>query len=242
MFSLQTGLLTYLFSDVKGIPAAILSVGSILFVVFIAYFLGSINSAIIVSKGLFGDDVRLHGSGNPGLTNMLRTFGAKAALLTLFGDIIKNVLSIFIAGLLFGFHYIGGISVSEYCYVAGLFAIIGHVFPVYYKFKGGKGVLSTAVMVLFLSPIAFLILFALFALIVYLSRYVSLGSVVSAILYPVLLHGYFAVVFGSYMPALTAFTAIAVAILVVYCHRKNLQRISDKTENKLSFGKKKDDE
>ena len=195
MFSLQTGLLAYLFSDVTGAPAVILSLGSVLFIIAVAYFLGSINSAIITSKILFHDDVRRHGSGNPGLTNMLRTFGGKAALFTLIGDMMKSILSIFIAGLLFGFQYVKGISVSEYCYIAGLFAIIGHIFPVYYKFKGGKGVLSTAVMVLFLSPIAFLILFSIFAIIVLASKYVSLGSVVAAILYPVLLHGYFSVLF-----------------------------------------------
>lgn len=206
----------------------------------ISYLLGSINSAIIFSKAVYHDDIRKHGSGNPGLTNMLRTFGLGAAGLTLLGDFLKTALSIFIAGVLFGFYYVGGVSVGDgLCYIAGLFAVIGHIAPVYYKFKGGKGVLSTAVMVAILAPIPFAILIALFIIIVAVSKYVSLGSVVAAILFPVVLNGYFTVVFdkGS-TPGLAAFASIVIAILVVYCHRGNLQRISDRTERKISFRKK----
>ncbi len=236
MFNLNEGLLSFIFED--GIPGLMLF-GSLFLVLMASYLLGSINSAILVSKTLYKEDIRTKGSGNAGMTNMLRTYGGKAALLTLSGDLLKTVLSIFLAGFVFGFAYVRGISVQGYCYFAGLFAVIGHIFPLYYRFKGGKGVLATSTMALMLSPIPFLILFALFAAIVAMSKYVSLGSVCVAVLYPVVMSGTFAVMFGgSPMPAETAIATIVLAILIVWCHRKNLERISNRTENKLSFKKK----
>lgn len=207
-----------------------------------AYLLGSINSAIIISRTLYGDDIRKHGSGNAGLTNMLRTYGKGAAVLTLIGDLMKTAMAIFISGFLFGFNYVAGLSTGDgMCYIAGMFAVIGHIAPIYHKFKGGKGVLATATMALILTPIPFLILFAIFVVVVAISKYVSLGSVITAILYPVLLHGTFAVVFPkaqSPLPGLAALASILIAIIVVWCHRENLQRIMDRTERKLSFKKK----
>jgi len=211
-------------------------------VVIVSYLLGSINSAIIISKCMYHDDIRKHGSGNPGLTNMMRTYGKGAAGLTLIGDLSKTVISILFAGLLFGMNYVGGVSTGDgMCYVAGLFTVIGHIAPIYYKFKGGKGVLATAVTALMLAPVPFLILFALFAAIVAISGYVSLGSITCVSLLPVVLHGYFAVVFSKVanpLPGLAALSTIIIAILVVFCHRENIQRISNKTERKFSFKKK----
>lgn len=205
----------------------------------VAYLLGSINSAIIISKMFYGDDIRKHGSGNAGTTNMLRTYGKKAALFTLIFDMLKTVLAIGFAGFLFGFQYVGWISVSSFCYVAGLFAVLGHIFPIYYKGKGGKGVLCAATMALILSPIVFVILLAIFVIIVSLTKYVSLGSVVSVGLYVVALRGYIAVVFeGKQMDGLIALSAVILAVLIIYCHRGNLKRIMDRTENQISFKKK----
>ena len=203
-----------------------------------SYLLGSINSAIIISKVLYRDDIRKHGSGNAGMTNMQRTYGNGAAGLTLLGDLLKTVIAISIAGVCFGFGYIFGLSTNGYCYVAGLFAVIGHVFPVYYGFKGGKGVLSTATMALVLTPWIFLILFALFVAIVAMSKYISLGSV--AVLYPVVISGAFSVVFGLPLSLEIALSTILLAILIVICHLGNLKRISDRTERKFSFKKKKE--
>ena len=248
MFKLNEGLLAYLFRNSTEYTNSyyIWYLAFALITIAAAYFLGSINSAIIVSKTLYRDDVRKHGSGNPGLTNMLRTYGKGGAGLTLLGDMLKTVLAIFISGILFGFNYVGGLSTGEgFCYIAGLFAVIGHIFPIYYKFKGGKGVLSTATMVLVLTPVPFLILFLIFFAIVASSKYVSLGSVVSAVLYPVVLHGYFVFIFSNTdksLPGLAALSAVTIAILVVWCHRGNLQRISDRTERKISFKKKTKDE
>ena len=246
MFNLNSGLLYYLFFGEQPKLDQKLYIlfyfASIILVIASSYLLGSINSAIIISKAVYKDDVRKHGSGNAGMTNMLRTYGKGAAGLTLLGDVMKTVIAIFIAGILFGYNYVGGISAGEgVCYIAGFFVVVGHIFPCFYKFKGGKGVLATATMALILSPIPFLILFLLFVGVVATSKYVSLGSVTVAVLYPVVLHGYFEFVFAKVnlsTPGYASLTTILLAIMIVYCHRANLQRISQKTEHKLSFKKK----
>ena len=151
----------------------------------VSYLFGSLSSAIIVSKALYKEDIRSHGSGNAGLTNMLRTYGKKAGALTLLGDMLKTALAILFTALLFGFEYKNGISLSGFCYLSGLCAVLGHVYPIFYGFKGGKGVLVTATMALVLTPACFAILFTLFVIILIISRYVSLGSIVVASLFPV---------------------------------------------------------
>lgn len=247
-YSLNRGLLVYIFEGLTDVDHTRYIITYALFVVITmvsSYLLGSINSAIIVSKTLYRDDIRKHGSGNAGLTNMLRTYGKGAAGLTLLGDVMKTVLAIFIAAVFFGFNYIGGISDSDgYCYMAGMFAVFGHVFPVFYQFKGGKGVLATATMALVLTPIPFLIVFAVFALLVGTTKYVSLGSVTGVILYPVVVNAYFNIALSGQTPGIVSLSTIIIAILIVWCHRENLKRISDRTERKLSFGskKKKDDD
>ena len=238
-YHINTGLYAALVPLVSPTVAVILYAACMLVTIAAAYLLGSVNSAIIVSKHLFGDDIRRHGSGNAGLTNMLRTYGGKAAVLTLIGDMLKAVLSIVIAGLLFGFCYVRGISVSDGTFLAALFAAIGHIFPVYYKFKGGKGVLVTATAALVLSPIPFAILFLCFALVLTLTHYVSLSSVTVGVLYPVALYTYMKICFPAVpMPGLMSLSAITLAILIVYCHRENLKRIGNRTERTFSFRKK----
>lgn len=238
------GLIAYIFSNPfeKAWYFYLTYVGFVLMLIVGAYLFGSINSSIIISKVLYRDDIRKHGSGNAGMTNMLRTYGKGAAGLTLLGDMLKTGLAILLGAILFGFNYAGGISMGDgMCYVAGLFAVIGHIFPIYYGFKGGKGVLATATMALILSPLPFAILLVLFIIIVWISKYVSLGSVTVAILYPIMLHGFFTVMFSDVqytMPGLVAFSTIALAIIIVWCHRGNLDRISKGTERKISFKKK----
>lgn len=236
--NLNEGLLVHVFGQQMPIIAYFLSIFAVLL---ISYLLGSVNSAIFFSKLVYKEDIRTKGSGNGGMTNMLRTYGGKAALLTLAGDLGKTVISILIAGLIFGFRYVGGVSVSGECYFAGLFAVLGHIFPLYYKFKGGKGVLVTSTMALILSPIPFIILFGVFAAIFAMSHYVSLGSVSVAVLYPVVMHGYFAVLFEIPMDGLIALATIVLACLIVWCHRGNLKRISERTEKKTYLRKKKHD-
>ncbi len=237
---LQDGLYTTLV--LSGLDTATLGILYVLFAVIvgaIGYLLGSINTSIVTSKLIYHEDIRSHGSGNAGMTNMLRTYGGKAALMTLAGDLLKTVFAVLIGGLFLGLGYVGGISTGVGGYIGAFFAILGHVFPVYYKFKGGKGVLATATMALVLTPVPFIILFALFALIVWLSRYVSLGSICAAVLYPVLVNGYFEFVFPTVkIHPIVALITILIAILVVWCHRSNIVRISNQTESKLSFSKK----
>ena len=238
MFNLNEGLLAYLFPN--GMHP-IIPFGCLFVVLCASYLLGSINSAILISKVIYKDDIRTHGSGNGGMTNMLRTFGGKAALMTLAGDLGKTAVSILLAGFVFGFGYVGGVSVSEFCYFAGLFAVIGHVFPIYYRFKGGKGVLVTSTMALILTPVPFIILFCIFVCIFLMSHYVSLASVSVAVLYPVVLHGTFVVMFESPMPGLISLATILLACMIVWCHRENLKRIGERTERKTYLRKKKDD-
>ena len=233
---------------------ALIAIGFTLASILVGYLLGSVNSAIVVSRLLHGEDIRTHGSGNAGLTNMLRTYGLGAAGLTLLGDFLKTAISVFIGGVLGGFCYVGGISMGglssdiPLAYIAGFFSIIGHIWPIYYKFKGGKGVLCTAVLALILTPIEFAILIALFILIVATTKYVSLGSVTVGVLYPVVVSGHIKVLmsFNSAIPGqngIMALITIVIAILIVYCHRENLKRISEGTERRISIGgKKKKDE
>ena len=247
---LQKGLMPTLHFKSEALTIAF-PIAATLLIIAVSYLLGSINSAIIISKLVYQDDVRKYGSGNPGTTNMLRAFGKKAAFLTLIGDMLKTAISILFAALIFGFQYVGGVSTGDgMCYVAGLFAILGHVFPIYYKFNGGKGVLCTATMALILSPIAFLLVLLVFIATVAWTKYVSLGSVFGGVLYPVVLHGYFNYLGALINPKIAegqvpflqngmiSLVSIIAAILIVWCHRANLQRISDRTENKISFKKK----
>ena len=235
------GLIHYIDFTGAADPAARATLVQMLFVlisIVCAYLLGSINSAIIVSRVLYKDDIRKHGSGNAGLTNTLRTYGKRAAILTLVGDMAKTALSILIAGLLLGMNYKFGMSYNEgWCYLAALASVVGHIFPIYYGFKGGKGVLSTATAALILTPIIFLILLAVFVAVVAMSKYVSLGSVSVAVLYPVAVSAQVKLCFTA-MHGLMAVPVIALALLIVWCHRENLKRISDRTERKLSFKKK----
>lgn len=204
-----------------------------------AYLLGSINSAILISKVIYHDDIRKHGSGNAGLTNMLRTYGKGAAGLTLLGDMLKTAIAIFICGILMGFFYVKGISAYfGWCYVAAVFAVLGHIFPIYYGGKGGKGVLVTITAALILSPIPAAIFLAIFVLIVAITKYVSLGSVTGALLYPVIVTVYIRVV-GNAEPHFIHLTSIMIlAVLILWCHRENLKRIGERTERKISFRKK----
>ncbi len=204
-----------------------------------SYLLGSINTSILVSKCFYKKDIRQFGSGNAGLTNMFRTFGAKAALCTLIGDILKTVISVLVAALFFGFWYFCGISVQFMPYFAGLFAVLGHIFPVFYRFKGGKGVLSTAAMVAVLAPLCFLALFLIFVVIVAISKYVSLGSCCAAFIFPLAVYGQQAILFGGLTEPGTLAASMILAILVIWCHRGNLKRIYEGNERKLSFGSKR---
>ena len=185
-------------------------------VALVAYLIGSINFAIIFSKKFAGFDVREKGSKNAGTTNVLRTVGKKAAVLTLICDILKGVVSVLLAMLA---AYIWKETDAEVLkYLAGLFAIIGHTWPVYYGFKGGKGV-ATSLGVLLMVNAQIGVICLVFALIIMIAtRWVSLGSILAAILFPILTvfmtDNFWAKVIS-----------ILIGLLVVFNHRSNIKRL-----------------
>lgn len=200
----------------------------------IAYLIGSINFSIILSKRMAGFDIREKGSGNAGTTNMLRAVGKKAAVITLICDILKGVVSILIAVLA------GKIVKNlELVQLAGIFVIIGHTFPVFFKFKGGKGI-ATALGVLLMINWQIGLICLIFALVLMaLTKMVSVGSIAAAILFPILVafidQNYIVQTSNSNWSYLVF--SIIVALLVIFNHRANVQRILNGTENRLSFKK-----
>ena len=202
-----------------------------------AYLLGSIDTGILVSKYLYHDDVRNYGSGAAGMTNMLRTFGKKAAALTAFGDVLKGALAVCIGRWLFGYLPAGG-AVSPYLgvYLAAILATIGHLKPLYFGFKGGKGVLVAGGAILAIQPVLLPFLAIIFLVCLIPTGMVSLGSVAMAALYPVL-----TIIYGS-LQGYAAGDMLVCAIgsgfmsgMVIYMHRANIQRIREGKEYR--FGK-----
>lgn len=221
--------------SLDGTPFAMLLAGLTLFTIALSYLLGSLNFAVIISKIGYGEDIREHGSGNGGMTNMLRTYGKGAAGLTLLGDAMKTAISVTVGCALLGMFY-GG-------YLAGFFCMMGHMFPIYYRFKGGKGVVTVATMALLLNPLVFAVLLLVFIIIVAFTKYVSLGSVMSVMLYPVFLNRLDAILMPYYLannvvPGTDTIFAVLIALCVVFMHRANIKRLLSGTESKISFGKK----
>ncbi len=212
-----------------------------------AYLLGSLNSAVLVSRLIYREDIRTKGSGNAGLTNMYRIYGKRAAAFTLLGDILKTALSILVAGLLCGFGYRLALSFSPACYLAAIFCVIGHIKPVFYGFRGGKGVLCTAVSILILCPPVFLVLLIAFILIVWFTKYISLGSIVVAALLPIALQGYMqAFIFtedpDAFFEGGIVLLGLVFTLIVIICHRANIGRLWRHEENKFSFHSSKSHE
>lgn len=196
----------------------------------IAYFLGSLNFAVIISKVKFHEDIRKYGSGNAGMTNMLRTYGKAAAAFTLLGDAAKAAVSVMIGTLLCG---------EAGAYIAGLCCVIGHSFPIYYGFKGGKGIVVTAMTILCLDWLAFVILFAIFVLLVATTKYLSLGSIIGMLLYPLMLNRLYPFTHGGMSEgAVPAIVSLLNAALVIWLHRENIKRLMQGKENKFSLKKK----
>lgn len=196
----------------------------------IAYLIGSINFSVIISTRMAGFDLREKGSGNAGTTNVLRTVGKKAAAITLICDILKGVISILIAKLIGNiWQDLDGALLVQ---LAGIFVVIGHTFPIFFKFKGGKGVATSLGVLLTLNWQIGLICLVFALVLIALTRMVSVGSIAAAILYPVLTifisQNY--IVPGSYI-----ISSIILAVLIVFNHRSNVKRLLTGTENKISF-------
>lgn len=205
--------------------------------VIVPYMLCSVNTAIIVTRIKSGEDIRKLGSGNAGLTNTLRTQGKVAAAFVLLGDVAKGVLSIIAVWL--SFKLMCGIELHDaqsgyswVLYAAGVSAILGHVYPLYYGFKGGKGVLVTVSVLFAIDWIPAAILLGIFALIVAISRYVSLGSCIAAFCYPITV-----MIFGLVEKNVCVWADVAlsalIALIIILMHRANIKRLINHTEKKL---------
>ena len=200
----------------------------------IAYLIGSINFSVILSKKMAGFDVREKGSGNAGTTNMLRSVGKKAAALTLICDVLKGVVAILIA------MFIGWAfkieNQSLLVQIAGIAVVLGHTFPIFFGFKGGKGV-ATSLGILIMSNWQIGLICLVFGvLLIALTRMVSLGSCAAAVLFPVLTlfitDNYIVSQGSGYL-----IYSIILAVIVLFNHRSNIKRIMSGTENRISFKK-----
>ncbi len=242
----QWTLVSYLIEtlNVAGTAAATaITIGGVLLCIVVPYLLGSVNFGLIISNKKYHDDIRTHGSGNAGTTNMLRTYGTTAAIMTMLGDMLKAVVAVGLGYLIVGtnvvltdpatnetFRYVDQFGAA----IAGLFVMLGHMFPIFFKFKGGKGVATSAMVILMISPISCLFCFIIFVIIVVGTRYVSLGSIMGLIFYPILLTAFS----GGQNPT-ACIMAVLMALAVVFMHRENIKRLRDGNERKISFGKKK---
>ncbi len=196
----------------------------------VGYLIGSLNFSIILSDKKRQDDVRLHGSGNAGATNMLRTYGLKMALFTFAFDSVKTVASYFVGYYVAG--YFGINDVSGCAVFAATVCILGHCFPLYFGFKGGKGVTNCGILFILIDWKIAMLALAVFVLVVMLTKYVSLGSMCGALSFAVIQlciggrdNSFYVYLFG-------------LALFIVFMHRKNVVRLIKGTENKISFKKK----
>ncbi len=211
---------------------------AIVIVAVAAYLFGSLNSAIIVCKITKHDDIRKYGSKNAGLTNVLRVYGKSTAAITLLCDLFKGIFAVtaarIIVGNLFEIYYFGENMFIGY--VAGLAVVLGHVFPVYYGFRGGKGVLTACTTMIAIDPLSMSIALLVFIIIVAISRYVSLGSIISGVAYPIAT-AITQTLRGTDGVLVHTILAIALSALVIAMHHANIVRLIKGTENKLSFKK-----
>lgn len=215
----------------------------------LSYLLGSISFSIIFTKKLRNADIRTMGSGNAGLTNVLRSVGMKAGVLTLIFDFAKGAASVYAGRMIFSFfaatHGLPPYYAQYGAYLAGLFCMIGHIYPLYFGFRGGKGVLSSAATLAVLDWRLFIVCVGFFALVVALSRYVSLGSILGAASFPV---ANFLIIFREYRSGtspfgplplsyvwITTLLAVVTAVVVIAKHRDNIRRLRNGTENKFTI-------
>ena len=197
-----------------------------LILLLLGYFLGCLNGSVMVSHFIIRDDVRQHGSGNAGLTNFYRTYGAKYALGVILFDMGKTVVACLLGGAMFN-HLFGDWALGVL--LGGLGCELGHMFPVFFGFKGGKGILSGGTLVWLLNWRVALIAWGLFAALWLLTRYVSLGSVCAAVSMPI------STFFFCGQSILYTVLGAVIAALVVWCHRDNVRRLLKGQERKFHW-------
>jgi len=200
----------------------------------LAYLIGSIPSAVWIGKGLYGIDVREHGSGNAGATNVIRVLGYKAGIPVMLVDVFKGWLAVQVV-FLFPQNGLSPDAMVYFKIACAMAAVLGHIFPVYVGFRGGKGVGTLAGVAIALYPLALLVVLGIFILSLVLSRYVSLSSILAGIVFP------FVVIFvtGEKNPGLIILS-VMVAIFIPLTHRKKIKRLLKGEENKFIFKRKND--
>lgn len=207
-----------------------------------AYLIGSIPTAVWYGQGFFGVDVRQHGSGNAGATNVFRVLGKRAGTIVMLVDVIKGYTAAILASLLWYADVITKPDIMTFKIIFGLVAVIGHLYPVFAQFKGGKGVASLLGMMLAVHPEMAVVCIGIFLLVVIASQYVSLGSILAALAFPVLL---LLRIFGEKESPLLIVFGFIVFLMVVLTHQKNIGRLWRGQENRtvlIRLRKKRDDQ
>ena len=201
-------------------------IGYIILII-IAYLLGNISTSTIIAKKMYNVDIRTQGSGNPGSTNVLRTLGKKAGAITFAGDLLKGLVSVLIARVV---SRLIGLDETTAAYLAVVAVVSGHNWPVFFGFKGGKGVATSLGAMIGMNPVTALTCFGIFLVIVFITKYVSLGSVVGIASSPL-----FMIAQGNKKGILVTLFLTASAI---YTHRENIKRLLNGTERKIGQKKK----
>lgn len=200
-----------------------------LVVIIVGYLLGSLNFSIIVSKLFLKQDIRNFGSGNAGSTNAFRVMGGKKTLLVMLGDMLKGVLGVLFAWIVFHGQIMGSFPVM----IAGFSVVVGHAFPVYFKFRGGKGILTSAAVFMFFDWRSLVIILSIFLITVFLTRFVSLGSILAAAAFPITILFLYP---GNWL-------YFVIAVLwgggAIYLHRGNIKRLLAHNEKKFYFHRSK---
>lgn len=197
----------------------------------LGYLLGSVNFAILVTRIFIKDDIRNYGSGNAGMTNVLRTVGKRAAALTTLGDVCKGVVPVLVARFVFANSQV--IESENAAYFVAFCTLFGHLFPIYFGFKGGKGLLTAAGAMFVLDPVAVTILLLLFLAIVFQWRMISLGAVVVGLLFPVMTYLTQVFIYRVQVPMERVLFSIGIGGVLLFMHRGNIQRILAGTERKV---------
>lgn len=204
---------------------------ALLLSIIVGYLLGSLNISIIIGK-IKKDDIRNHGSGNAGATNSLRTFGKKVAALVVIGDFLKGVIAILLAKLFAHLFGVLGLDAKLCIYAAGLFVVLGHNFPIFFGFKGGKGIITSVAVIFMVEALAGAFILVCGILVIIFTRYVSLGSSVGALAFPL-----YVIVTNFGNKSVDAYSYIAFSIvlcaLALIRHSGNFKRLIKGTERKL---------
>lgn len=202
----------------------------------LCYLLGSINMAVLLSRLWYHDDVRNYGSGNAGTTNMLRTYGWKAAGATFAGDVLKGTAAVWLTRVLLT---VGGAEnlVPHLVYLAAVVVILGHMYPIFFRFQGGKGVATGIGAAAAIHPLLFLGLCGIGFPLVFLTGYVSLASLIGASAFPILVWAEQLLFGGGKLDTTELLLAVVLALLIIYNHRTNISRLLSHTENKVKFKK-----